>query len=120
MNRKNAFVNAFHGIRAAFRDERNFRIHTVVALLALLTGYCLRLSATEWLWVSLAMAMVMAAELINTAIEALFDFVSPGEHPLAKKAKDTAAAAVLIAAVFALVVGLVIFGPKLSRQLFHE
>lgn len=89
------------------------RFHVLAALAAVLAGVWLRLSRGEWLWIGLAVALVWAAELLNTAVERLVDLVSPERHPLAKAAKDTAAGAVLVLAAFAVVVGLCVFGPRL-------
>lgn len=117
MKKSNAFINALRGINVTFREERNFRIHLAAAILVFMLGYWLRLTVAEWLWLGLATALVFAAELINTAIESVFDLISPDEHPLTKKAKDAAAGAVLVTAVFALATGVIIFGPKLWSRL---
>jgi len=111
--KRNPFINALQGIAASYRSERNLRIHAAMALLAVVLGLWLHISRAEWCWVALCIALVVVAELINTAIEAVVDLVSPHEHPLAKKAKDTAAGAVLVAAGFAVVVGVIVFFPKL-------
>lgn len=89
------------------------RFHLLAALAAVLAGMCLHLSREEWLWIGLAIALVWAAELVNTAAERLVDLVSPERLPLAKAAKDTAAGAVLVLAAFALIVGLTVFGPRI-------
>lgn len=111
--KQNLFGDALNGITASYRSERNMRIHTAVALAALALGVWLRLSRGEWCWIALCIALVIMAELFNTAIEAWVDLASPNEHPLAKKAKDAGAGAVLVAAAFAVVVGGLIFFPKL-------
>ncbi len=111
--KRNPFTDAFNGIVASFRSERNLRIHTALALAAVALGAWLRLDRWEWCWLAGCIALVIMAELINTAIEAWVDLVSPGKHPLARKAKDAAAGAVLVAAVFAVIIGGLIFLPKL-------
>lgn len=108
-----SFRWAAEGVRNAIRTEANMRFHALAALAAVLLGLALRLGPDEWLWVALAIAFVWSAELVNTAVERLVDLVSPERQPLAKAAKDTAAGAVLVAAVFAVVVGLAVFGPRL-------
>jgi len=109
---------AIQGLKQAVREEKNFKTHAVLAVLALLLGLLFRLDWQEWLWVFMAITVVVITELINTAIETCVNLVSPGYHLLAKKAKDIAAAAVLVAAIFALSVGIVIFFPKIASLIF--
>lgn len=111
--KRNPFGDAFRGIVAAYRSERNLRIHTAIALVAVALGVWLDVTRGEWCWIALCIALVIMAELFNTAIEMWVDLVSPDDHPLAGKAKDAAAGAVLVAAVFAIIVGGSIFLPKL-------
>ena len=84
------------------------RIHLVLALAVVAVGAVLRFSLLAWAVVALAIGLVFAAELLNTAIEAVVDLVSPQQHPLAKRAKDVAAAAVLAASLAALTAGLLV------------
>lgn len=107
------FGFAFEGMLHAARTERNIRVHIVIALCCVLLGLFLGLSWIEWAVIALAMSGVFTSEMMNTAVEYLIDLASPEHHPLAKIAKDAAAGAVLINAVFAALVGIVIFGPKL-------
>jgi diacylglycerol kinase (ATP) len=109
----NSFKYAFNGLSYATKTQLNFRIHLFAAVIAFLLGWYLHLSANEWLWIILAVILVLVAELLNTAIEILTDLVSPGYHEKAGHVKDVSAAAVTIAAVFALVTGLIIFLPKI-------
>jgi diacylglycerol kinase (ATP) len=108
-----SFGHAFRGVGAALRSELHLQFHAVATVVVLGLGFYLGLSAPEWALVALAVAGVWAAELFNTAIEALTNLVSPGYHPLAGRAKDVAAGAVLLAALGALVVGGLVFGPKI-------
>ena len=110
-----SFVYAFAGIASAVCGERNMRIHLVAAFAAVSIGAWLGLSACEWAAVVICCALVMSLECLNTAIEAAVDLASPEIHPLAKKAKDCAAGAVLIAAIGSSVVGCIVFAPKLMR-----
>jgi len=114
-----SFGFALKGIRYAFTTQQNFRIHTLAALVAVCAGYLLQLSTDEWQWVMLCIMLVLVAELLNTAIEALTDLVSPGYNKLAGHVKDISAAAVLITALFALVTGIIIFVPKLYLLIRH-
>ena len=100
-----AFRYAFAGLFAAWRTERNVRIHAVVAAAVIVAGAVLRLPAAGWAIVFLTIALVVSAELLNAAVESVVDLVSPEDHPLAKRAKDVAAAAVLVAAAGAVAVG---------------
>lgn len=113
MSKRNPFNDALNGIVATYRSERNLRIHVGVALVAVALGFWLDVSTGEWCWIALCITLVLMTELINTSIEAWVDLTSPNKHPLAKKAKDAAAGAVLITAVFAALVGGIIFLPKL-------
>ena len=88
------------------------QIHCVATVLVVLAGIWLGLSKTEW-----CICLILGLELVNTAVEAVVDLASEDYHPLAKKAKDTAAGAVLIAAMAAAVIGVIIFGPKLLAVL---
>ncbi|HTJ27614.1 MAG TPA: diacylglycerol kinase [Candidatus Limnocylindria bacterium] len=100
-----AFGYAFAGLRAAWRGEPNLRIHVAVAAAVLVGGALLRLRPLAWGLVVFAIALVLVAELVNAAIESVVDLVSPDDHPLAGRAKDVAAAAVLIAALAAVAIG---------------
>jgi diacylglycerol kinase (ATP) len=108
-----SFGHAFRGVGAALRSELHLQFHAVASAVVLGLGLYFKLSPTEWALVALAVAGVWAAELFNTAIETLTNLVSPGYHPLAGKTKDVAAAGVLLAALGALAVGALVFGPKI-------
>lgn len=110
-----SFIYAWHGVRAAWRDEQNFRVEVAIGAMALALAIWLDVSLYP---VLVACGFVLAAELMNSAIEALVDLISPDRRPLAKKAKDVAAAAVLIASVTAAAVGVVHLGPPLLERLF--
>lgn len=96
--------HAVDGIVDLVKRENNAKIHVISTLLVILVGLRLEFLAIEWLWISLAVAGVWVAELINSALEKLVDLVSPEEHPLAKKVKDYAAGAVLVMAIWAVFV----------------
>ncbi len=100
-----AFGYAFAGVRAAWQAQPNFRIHAGIAVLVVAAGVLLRLPPPAWAVLVLAIGLVLVAELLNTAVEAVVDLVSPEDHPLAKQAKDVAAAAVLVAALTAVAAG---------------
>lgn len=110
-----SFGYAFSGIAHAFKSQFNFRFHIAALIVVGLAGWYFQLSAGEWLWVVAAAGIVLLSELFNTAIEVLVDLVSPDIHPKAKIIKDTAAAAVLIAAITAILIGLIIFIPKIAH-----
>ena len=112
-----SFAFAFAGVAYLFRTQRNARIHLLAGVLACGVGAWLRISRAEWAVVLLTIALVLALEGLNTALEAVVDLASPEIHPLAKVAKDVGAGMVLIAAVAAVGVGLVIFGPPLWAKL---
>ena len=110
---RKTFGYAFEGILTGIRKERNMRIHTAAMILVVFFGTVLGLSATEWCICLVLFGLVMALELVNTAVEAVVDLVTKERKPLAKIAKDTAAGAVLIAAIMAAVSGCIIFLPKI-------
>ncbi len=116
-NRINSFKYAFRGIYAMFRSEPNARIHLAVMILVIVAGFYFSLTPGQWTAVILCIGFVFAAEAFNTAIEAIIDLVSPDQHPLAGKAKDIAAAAVLISAITAIIVGLFVFLPEFLAAL---
>ncbi|MFC4305587.1 diacylglycerol kinase family protein [Cohnella boryungensis] len=114
-----AFRSAGAGIWEALRSERHMRFHAAAGLAVGLLGGLLRVSREDWLWLLAAIASVWTAELFNTAIERTVDRISPEKHPLAKAAKDSAAGAVLMTAVFAAAVGAIVLGPPLWRLCFE-
>ncbi len=113
-----SFGYAFYGIWTGFRKERNMKIHCLAAVLVTLSGVILKISVTEWLICCLLFGQIMSLELVNTALEAVVDLATEEYHPLAKIAKDTAAGAVLISAIFAAICGIIIFVPKLIWILY--
>lgn len=113
-----SFRYAYEGVKTTFQEERNMRTHVMAGAIALLLGVFLSLSITEWLWILLASFLVFVMEILNTVIENLVDLVTQEYHPLAKKVKDMAAAAVLSTTVFSVVTGLLIFAPKLLDLFF--
>ncbi len=108
-----SFKYAFSGLKHLVVGEPNARIHLVAALLAVLLGFYLELDRTEWLWILLSIVLVITTEAINASIEALADAITEEYDEKIKIAKDLAAAATLIVAIFSLVVALFIFVPKL-------
>ena len=104
---------AFDGIIDLIKSENNAKVHLVSTIVVIIVGFKLQFLAIEWLWISLAIAGVWVAELINTAIEKLTDLVSPEINPIAKKVKDYAAGAVLVMAIWAIFVFCLISLPHL-------
>ena len=107
------FTYAFHGLRYAFSTQINFKFHTLSAVLVIILGCFLNISFQEWLWIILAISMVLVAELFNTAFEVLVNLISPEYNSKAGIIKDLAAGAVLVTAFFAVIIGLIIFLPKI-------
>ncbi|MGC8874908.1 MAG: rRNA maturation RNase YbeY, partial [Chloroflexia bacterium] len=112
-----SFRAAFAGLGNLFLTQRNARIHAAVALLVLVLGGVLRLALWEWALLVCTIALVLVGEALNTAIEALVDLASPETRSLARRAKDLASAAVLLAACFAVIVGALLFLPHLLALL---
>ena len=109
----NSFKYAWQGIVQSYKGEQNLKIHTFIAILVIVFGFFLRISYLEWLVCLILIGLVLMAEFINTAIEYVVDLASPSVHPLAKAAKDTASAGVLLMAIISAIIGLVIFIPKI-------
>jgi diacylglycerol kinase (ATP) len=100
---------AIKGVYVFFKDDRNAIIHLFAAIVVIVAGILFKITTEEWLWISLSIALVFITEMINTSIELLCDLVMPNQNEKAGKLKDLAAGAVLIAALFALVVAGIIF-----------
>ncbi|MFN7118770.1 MAG: diacylglycerol kinase family protein [Saprospiraceae bacterium] len=115
--RLKSFKYAWNGLIDLLTTQPNAQIHLVVTLLVLAAGLYFRITATEWCLVLLTIALVFAAEAFNTALEYLTNLVSPDYHPLAGKTKDVAAGGVLIAAFIAVIIGIIIFLPKVMELL---
>ncbi len=113
-----SFGYAFAGIGNTILHERNMQIHCMVTVLVVIFGFILHISLIEWLFCVLLFALVMSLELVNTALEAVVDLVTQEKKPLAKKAKDAAAGAVLMSAIMAAIIGGIIFFPKLWVLIF--
>jgi diacylglycerol kinase (ATP) len=110
-----SFNHAFQGLVEAVRQQRNMRIHLVVALLVLVASVLLNVSRLELVAVFMAITFVLVAELVNSAVEAVVDIVTDEFDPRAKKAKDVAAGAVLVAAINALVVGYLVLADRVAN-----
>jgi len=110
--RLQSFGYAFRGIRVVFGTEANMQIHIVITILVIVCGIAFSISLIEWMFCLLCIGLVVGAEMINTALENVVDLASPEQHPLAGKAKDIAAGAVLICAIISVLIGLLIFVPK--------
>lgn len=117
LSRARSFRYAFHGWGYVLRTQRNAWIHSVIATVVFFIGLWLQLSLQDWAIIVLTAAFVFSAEFINTAIEAVVDLATEEHHPLAKIGKDVGAAAVLVAALAAILVGLLILGPPLLQKL---
>ena len=115
-SRLSAFRYAFSGWWYVLRTQRNAWIHLVAMIMTVTLCLCLSLGPQDWAILLLAIGLVWTAEFINTGIEAIVDLASPEKHPLAQVGKDVGAAAVLIAALIAVLVGILILGPPLFER----
>jgi diacylglycerol kinase len=116
-SRSIAFGHAFRGWVYVLKTQQNAWIHSVAAMIVIALGLWLNLQPRDWAVLVLTIGMVFTAEFINTAIEAIADLASPVPHPLAKTGKDVGAAAVLVASLTAVVIGLLILGPPLWAKI---
>jgi diacylglycerol kinase len=114
-----SFAYAFEGWAYVLRTQPNAWIHASISIAVFVLAFWLGLSWIEWAILILTMMVVWMAEFLNTALEAVVDMIMPEYHPLAKTAKDVAAATVLVAAIGSVVIGLLILGPLLWQRLFH-
>ncbi len=117
-DRAKSFGYAASGLRVMLRTQHNAWIHVSFSVLAVGLGFALGISVLEWCAIAGVIALVWIAEALNTALEALADALMPERHPKIAVAKDAAAGAVLVAAVAAVVVGGLVFGPRLLAGLF--
>jgi len=116
----NSFKYAFNGIKLGILNEQNLVIHFITMILVIIVGLLLRISFTEWMICIILFVLVISAELINTAIESVCDAIDNKYNKNIKIAKDTAAAAVLIRALGAIIIGIMIFLPKLLEVIKWE
>jgi diacylglycerol kinase len=116
-SRSRAFGYAFSGWWHVIRTQRNAWIHSLVSIIVLVLGLWLELPLRDWTFIIIAFAFVWIAEFLNTALEAVVDLATQENHPLARVGKDVGAAAVLIAALTAIVIGLFVLGPPLLVRL---
>ena len=117
-NLRRSFSNAFAGLRAVWRTQRNARIEVCIALAVILLALFLGLSALGWAILALTIGLVLAAECLNTVVEAVVDLASPDYHDLAKLAKDASAGTVLLLSLLSVIIGLLILGPPLLARIF--
>lgn len=108
-----SFTYPIKGLRYAYNNEQNLAFDVGMALVVCILGFLFHINKYEWSILVLTIGLVISCELINTAIEAVVDLITEEYHPLAKVAKDTSAAAVFVFAIVAVIVGLIIFLPKL-------
>lgn len=105
--------HAWNGMKIAFKSEQNFRLHVLIGFIVIIAGFLFHLSIYEWVIILLVIGNVLVAEIFNSSIEKLLDYLNPAIHPSAKIIKDLSAGAVLITAVIAIIIGIIIFAPKL-------
>jgi len=108
-----SFANAFAGMAYFFANDRNGKIHLTITVAVIVASLALQVSAIEWMMVLLCVAMVIGLEMLNSALEKLCDLVEPNYHPTIKVIKDVSAAAVVLAAIISVVIGAIIFLPKI-------
>lgn len=117
--RKNPLLKSFYcasqGILEALKTERNIQIHSMATVAVILAGLFFSLNWIEWLFILVAVVGTITLELVNSSIERVVDLVTKEYHPLAKQAKDIAAGAVFLYAIFSVIVGIIIFLPKMIR-----
>jgi diacylglycerol kinase (ATP) len=111
------FGYALKGLLFAYKEEAHMRFHTLAAILTIAAGVYFPISSIEWILITLCIGLVLAVEMINSAIENLVDLAQPGHHPLAGKVKDIAAGAVLVTSIMAAIIGTVIFWPHICSIL---
>lgn len=108
------FSFAWNGLKEVVKTEHNFRFHLIASCLVMILGLYLGLTKIEWAIIFLVFGLVFVAEMINSSIEKMLDYLNPTIHPQAKMIKDISAGAVLLAAIISVIIGVIIFLPKLS------
>ena len=111
--RLKSFAFAFNGLKIIFKEEHNFRIHLLAIVVVVIAGAWVKLSAYEWVAITFAIGLVIAMEIINTAIEHIANFMTTEHNQHIKKIKDLAASAVLVSAITAVIIGIIVFIPKI-------
>lgn len=111
---------AWNGLKKVIINERNFRIHLIAALFVIIASFYFKITYIEWVIILLVIALVLVTEIINSALESFIDYMKPEIHPQAKIIKDMAAGSVLVAAIFALAIGAIIFIPKLYLSIINH
>ena len=109
----NSFKYAFSGIASSFKTERNMKIHVLIMILVIIAGIVFKISALDWIILTIMIALVISAELFNTTVETVVDMITKERNEKAKLAKDIAAGAVLVLAIGSVIIGLIIFIPKI-------
>lgn len=109
--RKDMFKVAFNGIKIAIKEEKNLQFDVFFAIVVIIFGFIFHVSLMKWCFLMIAIGQVIVAEMVNTIIENIVDFISPEYHLMAKKIKDISCGMVLIACIFSAVIGLIIFVP---------
>lgn len=113
INRLLSFKHAFNGLSILIKEEHNARIHLVASICVIIACLVFKISLYEWIAIIFAVGLVFCLEIINSSIENMADFISPEKHEMIKKIKDLSASGVLISALTALIIGLIIFLPKI-------
>ena len=110
-----SFKYALNGFKTLYKNEHNFRIHLFAALLVVIAGFVFQISKTDWIFILVMIGLVIITEIINSAIEYLSDFISPEKNELIGKVKDICASAVLLLAILSIIVGAMIFLPRILK-----
>lgn len=110
------FSFAWEGLWSGMRSEKNFIIHLIVAVLVVIAGFIFQLALVEWAIIVMTIGLVLIAEIFNTAVEKMIDYMKPEISPQAKVIKDIAAGGVLVSAFFSVIIGLIIFLSKLVEM----
>jgi diacylglycerol kinase len=117
-SRLSSFRFALDGLWSLLKYEHNSRIHLAMAITAIILGILLKLNMSEWSLIIMVIGIVFITELLNSSLESLADHINPEWNKLIKKAKDYSAAAVLISAIISVIIGAIIFIPKISNLIF--
>ena len=111
-----SFKYAFQGLFYVVKTQTNMLLHLLATIVVIAAGFFYKISTTEWLFLILSIALVLVSEIVNTAIEEIVNFISPNYHKKAGLIKDLGAAFVLLAAIFSIIIGLIIFLPKILES----
>ena len=113
-----SFLYAFRGLIKVFKEEQNFQIQTSTGFIIIILGWYFQINKSEWLFLIIIIGLVLLMEILNSAVERVSDILKPRIHDYVKEIKDIMAAAVMLSSILAIIIGIIIFIPKIYEKIF--